>query len=706
MAPSGQGIDIGDAVLTFLGDSTQLDQAFDSVGAKAKAGLQPATDALDDVQDGFKGAGKAGEEAADEIEDAGKRSAASMREAKGEAALLGEEFGIRLPRHVRNFVAELPGVGSALSAAFSATAVLFLVEALVSASEKLAAFVFKEGDGITRTVDWNKSLLSQAEALQKVQQALDDFGKSADELSREKIDALRDKINEQEKAAAQAAITMRQYEATFGAAASEQAAYKDAQQQFVTATKAAAIAAKEHKLAVEGLLKTESEESRAKNLQALTQEIELRKKLANVQVSYSEVMHGLDKENADEARYRISLLALQAQAAAESKFGKDSVDKVREINAKIEALQTEHALKATEQLKKQTDDTEKILAEMQKTVVASGGIDIVLPKNVQDLLKFRQEAKDLGITLGVDLVEKINLAKKALQDYTDLGGKDEKQIEAIRLEIAKLVKEYDALGQVQDKEKLKSETTWAGFVQDVQRGINATHEIAVDMQGAFNSLSGGLQNAFQMAIAGEKGVGKALEEATAKALESLAAQAAVKAIFYTAEGFAELAFGVTSSSAAELFEAAALMATVAGAAGIAGRAIGGPGGGGSNNNNASVFQNNNGGSNTGSAGRGGTSVLGVQHFATGGLITAPTLAVMGEQNRAEAVLPLEDPRAMDRIGKSISAAGGGGGLTVHVHGLVSPDNLKKVMKQMSKMVQRNQADLHASHSLRVNKRSA
>jgi hypothetical protein len=346
---------------------------------------------------------------------------------------------------------------------------------------------------------------------------------------------------------------------------------------------------------------------------------------------------------------------------------------------------------------------------MQKTVVASGGIDIVLPKNLQDLLKFRQEAKDLGITLGVDLVEKINLAKKALSDYTEFGGKDEKQIEAIRLEIQQLEKEYDKLGQVQDKEKLKSETTWAGFIQDVQKGINATHELNVNMQGAFNSVSASLQNAFTMAIAGERGVGKAIEEAGAKSLEQLAAQAAVKAIFYTAEGFAELAFGVTSSSAAELFEAAALMASVAGAAGLAGRAIGGPGGGsGGSNNNASVFQNNNGGSNTGAAGRGGTSVLGVQHFATGGLITAPTLAVMGEQNRAEAVLPLEDPRAMASIGKSISDNGGGGGIHIHLpHGsIISADTMQKFVAKMNKMVERGQVNVRASSSLRLNKRSA
>src|SRR5438270_12819626 len=105
--------DISDAVLTFLGDSTDLDAKFDQVQPKAK---------------------RAFDEGADEVERGSRRMGESMREARGETALLGEAFGIHLPRHVRNFLAELPGVSSAMSAAFSATAVLFLANAVVDVS--------------------------------------------------------------------------------------------------------------------------------------------------------------------------------------------------------------------------------------------------------------------------------------------------------------------------------------------------------------------------------------------------------------------------------------------------------------------------------------------------------------------------------------------------------------------------------------------
>jgi hypothetical protein len=685
-------IEVGDAIFKFLGDSTNLDAAFDNVGPKATAAMNPATRAAEGLGDALEDTGRKAEGAADEVEVASKRSTTAMREARAEVGLLGEEFGIRLPRHVRSFVAELPGVGEALSAAFSATAVLFLAEALIKASEKLSDFAsstfiytaaLKEAHGLL--VAENLEIAKQADLYNKAAAALSLLSDLRTPYQR-----LQDLLKAQNAELDRLAFKQGEYART--TAAEDQARARALQEQ---------IKLTEAQIVTQAL--ADKDKGNADHLKDLQQEIELRKKLAEVQVTSAEVVNGLSKENADEIRYQISLKALQALANAEAKFGKDSENKVRELNASIEALQADHALKTTEELNKQKDETLKLLDEMQKSVVASGGVEIILPRNVQALLNFRAEAQALGVTLGVDLVEKINLAKQALADYTDLGGKDAKQIDVLKEKIQQLEKEYDHLGQVQDKEKLKSETTWAGFIQDVQRGINVSHELSVDLQGAFNTVSSGLQNAFQMAIAGEKGYGAALEEATAKALQSLAAQAAVKAIFYTAEGFAELAFGVTSSSALELFEAAGLMASVAGAAGLAGRAIGG-GGGGSGNNNGNNPQGLGGRSNTSGTGlRGGTSV---KAFAEGGLITMPTLAMMGEGNRKEAVLPLEDPQAMGEIGKAIGQQGGGG-LTVHVHGhVIGANDVAHLVGLINKRVNRGQVTLKASNSLRITKRSA
>lgn len=86
----------------------------------------------------------------------------------------------------------------------------------------------------------------------------------------------------------------------------------------------------------------------------------------------------------------------------------------------------------------------------------------------------------------------------------------------------------------------------------------------------------------------------------------------------------------------------------------------------------------------------------------GGLISAPTLAIMGEDHKREAVLPLEDPRAMQQIREGI-----GGGTTHHWHidGMISSDNLVQVVKKINKMVNKNQVTLTASNSFRVTKRS-
>lgn len=137
-------IDVGDAVLSFLVDQTQGMAQLDQIGAQIPAKMQPAQAAINATSDsvskmtgemvvGQNGAVRLGEV----MNLAGETSRESMYQARGEAGLLGEAFGIHLPRHVRSFISELPGVGTALSAAFQATAVLFIIEALAKGVEKI-----------------------------------------------------------------------------------------------------------------------------------------------------------------------------------------------------------------------------------------------------------------------------------------------------------------------------------------------------------------------------------------------------------------------------------------------------------------------------------------------------------------------------------------------------------------------------------------
>ena len=68
---------------------------------------------------------------------AAREMKADIHEAQASIALLGEEVGVKLPRHLRSFVAQLPGVASAMAAAFSATAVVGLGMIAVEQAKKI-----------------------------------------------------------------------------------------------------------------------------------------------------------------------------------------------------------------------------------------------------------------------------------------------------------------------------------------------------------------------------------------------------------------------------------------------------------------------------------------------------------------------------------------------------------------------------------------
>jgi hypothetical protein len=74
---------------------------------------------------------------------AGKVARTQMADARGTVMVLGEEIGVHLPRHVQAFVAKLPGAQAALSAAFSATAVIAIGVAVFEIGEKIVKFAEK-----------------------------------------------------------------------------------------------------------------------------------------------------------------------------------------------------------------------------------------------------------------------------------------------------------------------------------------------------------------------------------------------------------------------------------------------------------------------------------------------------------------------------------------------------------------------------------
>lgn len=161
-------LDIGDAVLSFVGDSSSLDASLASIAGKTQAALDPAAVSASNLAQTMVNTGQAGNSladaikllppplqqsdqamqdmafslrnvapAADEATEATGRSMTGFQQARGEVMLFSEATGIHLPRAVTSFIAGLGPVQGVLQAAFAGTAVLFLLDVLVKAAEKI-----------------------------------------------------------------------------------------------------------------------------------------------------------------------------------------------------------------------------------------------------------------------------------------------------------------------------------------------------------------------------------------------------------------------------------------------------------------------------------------------------------------------------------------------------------------------------------------
>lgn len=811
-------IEVGDAILRFLGDSTQLDQAFVQVGETAETKLGPAratlaeinaqltatggtaisalaaqrqygdavlltTKELVDAQREAKGFGT-------EAQVAAEKAAFSMREAKGEIALLGDEIGIKIPRHLRGFVAELPGVGEALNAAFSATAVLILLQLLVEGTTKLtefisSTFIFTKAmeEANKNVLEANKVLVDLAKQYVDLKQKVEDFGKNAVELTtnnlaklqetqKKNAESLADMTKEYQKnrEASEAAKTsidainasyekqglILQLLSSFGQADANkqaEAVKKLADAENAELVNKIAIAQQQAKVDKERVeeatqLKGKALEDQAKaqekayqtaaaaelvnNQAVLKSAIELQKARDLIAVdgaaNNGAIVFAIN-QRAEEQIYQLEKTTLekklelakedpylapgvQEKLYAElavlrnKEFGRTEVD-VNALNARIAAsvskdlnaplLQfTEVTLRGVVNGFQQASDAAKLLGF---------STDNDLKKSLADTQKAFDQLKASGVATYGDLLKgQIALAKASLELAKDQGTATEDQENALR----KLEKEYDRLYGSVDK-------VYAKHTQLFQLWQKGAPTAAEAYQGAMNIAEQGLdrlgkaaQNAFASAIMGQESLGVALAKATEQTLANLASQAIVQALFYTAMGFAKLAvydFG----GAQNAFTAAAIYGAVGGAA--AGAAIGvgaAIGGGGSGNGQATSPNTVAGSANQALSATASQTTPNVQKFASGGLVNGPTLAMMGEDagHGTEAAIPLDNPDAVAAIKKAL--VGDDGGKTVvhqwHVQGLVSPDNLHKIMKKMSAAADSGRGRLTSSNSTRLTRK--
>jgi hypothetical protein len=230
-------INVGDGVLTFLGDATSLEGMLDTLPAKVSAKMKPAEDAARGVGTELDNAGKKGAEAGEKISNAwikvaratqdnqiaqkelkvalesakkagsddsvamaelaaaqekaaaaarnltvatkeartaGESEVVDMRQRREAAAAYGELTGNTIPRGLRTWLAEMKLVGPAMEAAFSVLAPLLLLSVL--------------SEGINKLIEWH-------EASEKLREEWT----ASDTQFRTTSNSIRDEINQQEE---------------------------------------------------------------------------------------------------------------------------------------------------------------------------------------------------------------------------------------------------------------------------------------------------------------------------------------------------------------------------------------------------------------------------------------------------------------------------------------------------------------------------
>lgn len=790
-----EGINIGDAVLTFIGDTTRLDQSFAKVQSTSTAVASSVTTAFEKTSTGANTAAASveglseefavGQNQAQKLGEvtnlAGDKVKASMYEARGEIALLGEEMGVRLPRHVRSFVAELPGVGEAMTAAFSATAVLFLLQALVGGAKKLTEWaantlVFTQAmkDSDAAIAKMNASIKEQDDKFKNAQDSIAKFGLTATGVAEYNLKQLTESIDDNKKHLAdmnaewgrlqKLPINAKQSaEDYFGRFADWAgglvgiASKFDSFRKKITETETSIleatskIKADQEQADADALAKGKLvlkekmalEESQLDVVKTIGKaRLDVQKAQAMAAVSFDDEAAAkrivIDQHFADMA-YRADIAVMQRHLEILKQDDKDTKDQQVKLNGELEALEMHHNAQMIARASQFATEFKSILKGVSQLSVGTQSFaDNLLGTDFNDKFKQAEEAVGrLGITLHSSLHDAMVQAGadfnflKDNQKQLGITTQDvtNAQLKYIQAEIAEMeatgglekqIKQlhdrYNELAGVEPKLKSLGKVSHDMLTlmnQDSTKGIIQLKFFADQAKDAYGDIAMGIGQAFAAAIAGQESLGVALEKATGQVLEQIGAQSMGWGMYFLAMSLADVwtnpaKAGAEAASGAELLAIGALYSAAGGA--LAGAASPGSGtktGTGQNGNGPAPASGN-----VGSVGGTGSRGKNVQSFANGGLISAPTLALVGDSTSGgaanEAVLPLDDTRAMTKIVESLTKAGlTGGGHTTHVHvkGMISPDNLNKVVRTINQKVNSGKLNLKASSTGRVTRRS-
>jgi len=225
-----------------------------------------------------------------------------------------------------------------------------------------------------------------------------------------------------------------------------------------------------------------------------------------------------------------------------------------------------------------------------------------------------------------------------------------------------LIKELKKYEKELEGDARKGLSAWKqfgqGFREDAHADVKTVEQLGEEMRKDLQDFAADLGQEFAAMIQGQESFGDAMAHATEKLIGKMAQQWGE---YFAAKAIADIFFN-PALGAAEFAAAAALFTLGS----LMGSLSSGSGGGGSSSTSS--------GQNAPASVAPGASpqpvlVQNVQHFARGALVSGPTMAVIGDRagggGAREAVLPLDDRRAMMAITKALAANGGTGG-PIHI----------------------------------------
>ena len=116
---------------------------------------------------------------------------ANVGKAREALLLMSEDFGVTIPRGIRSMIAELPGVGSALNAAFSSVALIAVIDIISKVIDKFAEFQ-AHADAVTAS--WNEVGDVSRTALANLSQSFVQLEITLDKLNGDDLKALSDQL--------------------------------------------------------------------------------------------------------------------------------------------------------------------------------------------------------------------------------------------------------------------------------------------------------------------------------------------------------------------------------------------------------------------------------------------------------------------------------------------------------------------------------